>query len=37
MNEFEFIVSHVSNEEILEIIKELENKITGPVSIPIKL
>ena len=36
-NEFEFIIAHVSNEEILEIIKELENKSTGPVSIPVKL
>ena len=36
-NHFEFIIAHVSNEEILEIIKELESKSTGPVSIPVKL
>ena len=33
----EFIVSHVTEEEILEIIKQLENKSTGPYSIPLKL
>ena len=32
-----FLISHVSNEEILEIIQDLENKSTGPQSIPIKL
>ena len=33
----EFIVSHVSEDEILDIIKLLENKSTGPYSIPLKL
>ena len=36
-NEYEFIIAHTSNEEILEIISELENKSTGPQSIPVKL
>ena len=33
----EFLIAHVSQEEVLDIIKSLENKTTGPVSIPIKL
>ena len=36
-NVHEFIVSHVTEDEILEIIKLLENKSTGPYSIPLKL
>ena len=33
----EFLIAHVSQEEVLDIIKSLENKTTGPASIPIKL
>ena len=36
-NDYEFIIAHTSNEEILEIISGLENKSTGPQSIPVKL
>ena len=36
-NQFNFLVAHISNEEVLDIIKNLENKYTGPKSIPIKL
>ena len=32
-----FIIAHISNEEILDIINALENKSTGPCSIPFKL
>ena len=32
-----FIIAHISNEEILDIINSLENKSTGPSSIPLKL
>ena len=32
-----FIIVHISNEEILDIINSLENKSTGPTSIPLKL
>ena len=32
-----FLIAHVSNEEILDIIKSLENKSTGPFSIPLKM
>ena len=32
-----FVIAHVSNEEILDIITSLENKSTGPSSIPLKL
>ena len=32
-----FVIAHVSNEEILDIINYLENKSTGPSSIPLKL
>ena len=32
-----FVSAHVSNEEILDIINSLENKSTGPSSIPLKL
>ena len=36
-NRFNFIIAHISNEEILGIIKSLPNKATGPSSIPLKL
>ena len=36
-NQTNFIIAHVSNEEILDIINSLENKSTGPSSIPLKL
>ena len=32
-----FLIAHVSEEEVLDIIKSLENKSAGPASIPIKL
>ena len=32
-----FIIAHIANEEILDIINSLENKTTGPSSIPVKL
>ena len=35
-NQLNFLISHISN-EVLEIINQLENKSTGPHSIPIKL
>ena len=36
-NQYNLILAHVSNEEILEIINLLENKSMGPTIIPIKL
>ena len=36
-NQFNFIIAHISNEEVLEIIKSLKNKSTGPSSIPLNL
>ena len=36
-NQFNFLVTNISNEEVLNIIKNLEDKSTGPQSIPIKL
>ena len=36
-NRFNFLIAHVSNEEVLEIILKLENNATGPHSIPIHL
>ena len=36
-NLINFVIAHISNEEILEIINSLENKTTGPSSIPLKL
>ena len=36
-NQFNFLVTNLSNEEVLNIIKNLEDKSTGPQSIPIKL
>ena len=32
-----FLIAHISNDEVLTIIKTLDNKSTGPQSIPIKL
>ena len=36
-NQLNFLIAHISNEEVLDIIHQLENKSTGPQSIPIKL
>ena len=36
-NPFNFIIAHISNKEVIEIIKSLQNKATGPSSIPMKL
>ena len=36
-NELEFLITFVSNEEILDTLQNLENKSSGPNSIPIKL
>ena len=36
-NQFEFIIANISTEEVLDIINQLENKSTGPHSIPVKL
>ena len=36
-NQFNFVIAHISNEDILDIIKKLPNKGTGPNSIPLKL
>ena len=36
-NHFNFIITHISEEEILEIIQSLPNKSIGPASIPLKL
>ena len=36
-NEINFVIAHVPNEEILDIINSLENKSTGPSSIPLKM
>ena len=36
-NQIIFFIAHISNEEILDIISSLENKSTGPSSIPLKL
>ena len=36
-NQFNFIIAHISTEEVLDIIKSLPNKAIGPVSIPLKL
>ena len=37
MIQVNFLIAHISNDEVLTIIKTLENKSTGPQSIPIKL
>ena len=36
-NHLNFIIANISNEDILDVIKELENKSTGPFSIPVDL
>ena len=36
-NQFNFLIVHISNEEVLDIINSLSNKATGPSSIPLKL
>ena len=36
-NQFNFVITHISNEEVLELIQSLPNKSTGPVSIPLKM
>ena len=36
-NQSDFIIAHISNEEILDIIKKLPIKATGPASIPLNL
>ena len=36
-NQLNFLIAHISHEEVLNIIHQLENKSTGPQSIPIKL
>ena len=36
-NQTNFIIAHISNEEILDIVNSLENKSTGPFSILLKL
>ena len=36
-NQINFAIAHVSNEEILDIIHSLENKSSGPSSIPLKM
>ena len=36
-NQLNFLIAHISNEEVLDIISQLEIKSTGPQSIPIKL
>ena len=36
-NQIDFVIAHVSNKEILDVIKSLENKSIGPSSIPLRL
>ena len=36
-NQFEFIISNITEEEVMDIINKLENKSTGPQSIPVNL
>ena len=36
-NQFNLIIAHVTNEEVLEIIKSLTNEANGPSSIPLNL
>ena len=36
-NQMKFVIAHVSNEEVLDIINSLENKSTGPSSIPLRM
>ena len=35
-NQLNFLIAHISNEDVLDIINQSENKPTGPQSIPIK-
>ena len=37
VNQINFVIAHIYNEEILDIIDSLKNKSTGPSSIPLKL
>ena len=36
-NKFNFLIAHISNEEVLDIVNSLSNKATGPYSVPLKL
>ena len=36
-NQINFVIAHISNEEILAILNSLENKSAGPYSIPLKM
>ena len=36
-NQIDFVIAHVSNEEILVVMKSLEYKSTGPSNIPLRL
>ena len=36
-NQVEFLLTHISNEEVIDIINQLETKSTGPQSIPVNL
>ena len=36
-NQLNFHIAHISNEEVLDVINQIENKSTGPHSIPIIL
>ena len=36
-NQFNFIITHISNEEVLDLIQALPNKSSGPASIPLEL
>ena len=36
-NQVNFVIAHVSSEEFLDIINSLENKSSGPYSIPLKM
>ena len=36
-NQFNFLIANISNEDIFEVINQLENKSTGPNSIPVDL
>ena len=36
-NQFDFVITHISSEDVLNLIQSLPNKGTGPVSIPLKM
>ena len=36
-NQFNFVIAHISEDEVLKIIEALPNKSTGPASLPLKL